>query len=134
MKQEKAHPADHLTILVVENHPDTLKWLALYLEDCGHEVRGANTLREGRDILGQMDIDFILSDLGLADGTGLDLLKSRKAAKPLFCVAMSGFGMESDTQASSEAGFDAYLQKPFNMAKLDALLAEALLLKKKKRT
>jgi CheY-like chemotaxis protein len=58
--------------------------------------------------------DVLISDIGLPDGTGLDLMCQARAIQPLVGIALSGFGMEHDIRRSKEAGFALHLTKPLN--------------------
>src|SRR5689334_16440357 len=113
-----------LKIFIVENHKDTLQSLKLYFEDLGHEVETAETVAEAVSTVGSYKPDLMLCDIGLPDGTGWDLLKGLNP-KPRMTVAMSGFGMHADNARSREAGFSAHLLKPFKVAELDRIVAEA---------
>lgn len=112
-----------MQILLVENHADTLRWLKLYLEELGHTVATARTLAEARALLPTCRCEVLLSDIGLPDGTGWELLA--QLSRPVFAIAMSGFGMNADNGRSREAGFRYHLVKPFKTAALDRILAEA---------
>ncbi|HEX7862194.1 MAG TPA: response regulator [Verrucomicrobiae bacterium] len=112
-----------LSVLVVENHPDTLQTLKAYLEDSGHQVHTAMTINEALRLLDGYAVDVLLCDIGLPDGTGWDLMQ--KLPKKIFAVAMSGFGMNADAVKSRAAGFRHHLLKPFKAAELDRILAEA---------
>jgi DNA-binding response OmpR family regulator len=114
-----------LRILLVENHADTLRWLTLYLEESGHSVVAARTLAEGRAALAKETCDVLISDIGLPDGTGWELLEGAKLGRPVFAIAMSGFGMNADNDRSREAGYRHHLLKPFKTAELDKVLIEA---------
>ena len=114
-----------LRILLVENHADTLRWLTLYLEELGHTVMTARTLGEAKAVLPQCDCDVLISDIGLPDGTGWELLEQAQLSRPLFAIAMSGFGMNADNARSLKAGYRYHLLKPFKTAELDKLLKEA---------
>src|SRR4051794_15562202 len=115
-----------LRILVVENHADTVQWLKLFLEDLGHVVGAVRTAAEAHAALKAEDWDVLISDIGLPDGTGWDLLQQQPSNKrPLFAIAMSGFGMNSDTSRSHAAGFRQHLLKPFKTEELEKLLAQA---------
>ena len=68
----------------------------------------------------------MVSDLGLPDGSGLDVMRALLVRRPVLGVALSGFGAESDVRASREAGFQRHLVKPVDLSQLiDAI--EALL-------
>ncbi|HEV8543746.1 MAG TPA: response regulator [Verrucomicrobiae bacterium] len=114
-----------MRIFVVENHQDTLKSLELYLADLGHEVATARTIESALVDLPSFGADMLICDIGLPDGTGWELLRKAQLPKPVFAVAMSGFGMNADSASSREAGFRHHLLKPFKVAELDKLLDEA---------
>jgi len=113
-----------LRILIVENHPDTVKWLQIFLEDLGHAVVAARTVEEARVALREHETDVLISDIGLPDGTGWDLLE-RATKRPPFSVAMSGFGMNADSARSLSAGYRHHLLKPFKTQELEEILTQA---------
>ena len=114
-----------LRILIVENHPDTVKWLQFLLEDMGHKVSAERTIAGAIGVLTSSDWDVLISDIGLPDGTGWELLEKGAYEKPRFSIAMSGFGMNADCARSHAAGFRSHLLKPFKTAELEKLLDEA---------
>ena len=114
-----------LRIFVVENHPDTLHFLTLFLEELGHTVFSATTMAQALQALPTADCDVLISDIGLPDGNGWELLRSVKLPHPIYAIAMSGFGMNADRLKSKEAGFRHHLLKPFVPDDLDTALAEA---------
>lgn len=114
-----------LKILLVENHEDTLRWLTLYLEELGHTVGTARTVAEARAALATGDYEVLLSDIGLPDGTGWELLEGAPRTGRLFAIAMSGFGMNADNGRSRAAGYRHHLVKPFKLVELDRALEEA---------
>lgn len=120
--ESQPHP---LRIFVVEDHADTLKWLELYLQHCGHTVFTARTMQEALSGLPRAKVDVLISDIGLPDGDGWELLRSAHLSYPVFGIAISGFGMKADLSKSIAAGYRAHLLKPFRMAELDRLLQEA---------
>jgi two-component system CheB/CheR fusion protein len=114
-----------LRIFVVENHPDTLLSLRLYLEDLGHVVLTATTRHEALEALPSSQAQVLISDIGLPDGTGWDLLQQARLRPEVFAIAMSGFGTNADSDRSRQAGFRHHLLKPFKADELDRLLEEA---------
>lgn len=114
-----------MRILLVENHADTLRWLTLYLEDLGHTVVTARDLAEARRAWPACHCEVLISDIGLPDGTGWELLEQVRDSHPVFAIAMSGFGMNADNARSREAGYRHHLLKPFKTAELDRVLTEA---------
>jgi PAS domain S-box-containing protein len=116
--------ARKLKILLVEDHPDTARILQRLLETSGHEVHTADSVRAGMDLGVQGIFDLLVSDLGLPDGSGLDLMRHLQREQPgLPGIAVSGFGMEGDIQRSREAGFAAHLVKPLDFTLLEAAMA-----------
>ena len=70
-----------------------------------------------------LPFDVLVSDLGLPDGSGIDLIQ-KLASKPPLGIAPTGFGMEQDIRRSHEAGFQHHLVKPIDLNKLDLLIQE----------
>jgi DNA-binding response OmpR family regulator len=114
-----------MNVFIVENHRDTLTALRYYFEDLGHQVKTATTLAEAQEGLSAAAPDLLLCDIGLPDGNGWDLLGNLPPGRSLYAVAMSGFGMNADSARSRESGFRHHLLKPFRMAELERILAEA---------
>jgi signal transduction histidine kinase len=112
-------------ILFVEDHEDTNRSLTLMLRRRGYEVHPANDVRSALDIATGNQFDVLLSDIGLPDGTGIDVLKALRAKGEVFGIALSGFGMEDDIRRSGEAGFSHHLVKPVDLNKLDSIIQEA---------
>jgi CheY-like chemotaxis protein len=116
-----------LRIFVVENHADTLKYLRLYLEQLNHVVETAKTMSEALAVLARKKFDVLISDIGLPDGDGWELLRRAGPSRPGYAISMSGYGMNADRTKSREAGFRNHLLKPFMPDDLDQSLEEAAL-------
>jgi DNA-binding response OmpR family regulator len=111
-----------LRILIVENHEATASFMSLFLKRAGHEVivvPNAQAALE-RDDLASFDV--ILSDIGLPDVNGWDLMKQLRPNTRAFAIAMSGFGDEADVKRSLAAGYQCHLVKPFVPAALEDVL------------
>jgi two-component system CheB/CheR fusion protein len=115
-----------LRIFIVENHPDTLEGLSMYLRGLGHSIQAAHSMREALAALRTTEIDVLLSDIGLPDGDGWELLKQANLPKSVYAIAMSGFGMGNDHKKSRAAGYKRHLVKPFDPLELDQALDEAI--------
>ncbi len=115
-------------ILLVEDNPDTLQFLALVLRRRGHEVVTADRLATAFAAVNEAEgpFDLLLSDIELPDGTGLDLIRELNAGGVLPGIAMSGFGTEEDLRFSREAGFADHLTKPIDLNRLDAAIRGAV--------
>ena len=63
--------------------------------------------------------DVMVSDIGLPDATGYELMHQVKSRFAIKGIAMSGYGMEEDVRKSRDAGFSDHIVKPANVAQLD---------------
>lgn len=119
-------PRPKWRILLVDDHRDTRYSLKMYLTKGGHTVTEADCVETALAALErQPEIQVLLSDIGLPDGTGWQLLKQVKENKlnpDLQAIAMSGFGTLGDHNRSAEAGFTTHLVKPFRLASLGEAL------------
>ena len=114
-----------LRVFLVENHSDTLKWITRYLEAMGHSVTSAVTMAQALELVPKAAYDVLISDIGLPDGDGWELLRTVHLTNPVYAIAMSGFGMSADRIRSKAAGYRHHLLKPFVPDELDAALEEA---------
>jgi CheY-like chemotaxis protein len=101
-----------LSILLVEDHEDTLRVISRLLERAGYTVRAARSVGEALKLAGGERFDLLVCDLNLPDGSGLEVMRSLKDRYGLRGIALSGFGREADIQRSRQAGFDDHLVKP----------------------
>jgi signal transduction histidine kinase/ActR/RegA family two-component response regulator len=111
-------------VLLVEDHLDTARALARLLKGNGHEVEVATSVREAVEAFDGGRFDFLVSDLGLPDGTGMDLIRQlrRRYGLGVPAIALSGFGMDDDVARCKEAGFNDHVTKPVNLQKLEATI------------
>ena len=70
------------------------------------------------------DFDMIVSDIGLPDGTGLDLMRKVKKVGRVPAIALTGYGMDEDVRRSREAGFTTHMTKPIDFTKLEAMIRQ----------
>ena len=111
-----------LHLLLVDDHADTRDVLARLLAKCGHDVVTSGSIQSALKLLETGRFDALISDIGLPDGSGYDLVREAKRRQPLKGVALSGFGTEEDVRRSAEAGFDYHLTKPIDFPSLQSLL------------
>jgi PAS domain S-box-containing protein len=111
-------PTKHIQILFVEDHEDTARVLGRILRNAGFEVSHAGTVAQARTLAAGRPFDLLISDLGLPDGSGLDLMTSLRDAQGMKGIALSGFGTDDDVAASVAAGFAAHLTKPVDWERL----------------
>jgi DNA-binding response OmpR family regulator len=125
---------DASTILVVEDDDATRTFLADNLLADGYDVLAAGSAAEGLRLLESRFPDLAIVDVGLPDGSGLDLLARVRAADgvasrvdpftPL--VVLSGRRTELDRVRGFERGADDYVSKPFAYSELRARVAALL--------
>jgi CheY-like chemotaxis protein len=124
-------------LLLVEDHPDTAHVMARMLRRAGFEVTVASNIaqalaetevaRKTVDENGRCwPIRLVISDLGLPDGTGFELMRKLQTDFRLRGIALSGFGMEDDVKQAAAAGFDRHLTKPVDFEQLLASIRELL--------
>ncbi|HTO77467.1 MAG TPA: MASE1 domain-containing protein [Thermoanaerobaculia bacterium] len=109
-------------ILLVEDHPDSARAAADLLRELSYRVVVAANVAEALEASAVEPFDLVLSDLGLPDGSGLDLMQTLHQRHGLRGIAISGYGMEEDRRASQEAGFVDHLVKPISFERLAAAL------------
>jgi CheY-like chemotaxis protein len=110
-------------ILLVEDHADTLMVMARLLRSLGCHVTTAGSVREAIDAADTAQFDLLISDIGLPDGSGLDVMQHCRKLQ-LRGIALSGFGQEEDLRRSREAGFELHLTKPLNFNTLREILSQ----------
>lgn len=113
---------DPLRVLLVEDHEDTCRVMARLLRHSGYRVTTANTVRQALAELESGEFDLLISDLGLPDGTGWELMRQISGKRPLKGIALSGFGTEDDIRRSREVGFVEHLTKPVDLARLTSVI------------
>jgi hypothetical protein len=111
-----------LRILLVEDHDDTRRVLTRLLTHFGHHISVAVGVESALEIFHSEIFDVVLSDIGLPDGTGYDIIAEAKRTRAVKGIALTGFGMAQDVRRSQEAGFDYHLTKPIDIAELRAVL------------
>jgi CheY-like chemotaxis protein len=109
-------------LLIVEDHAATRISLMRMMERRGYVVQGAGSLAQARELAATETFDLVLSDLGLPDGSGHELMMELGERTGIPGIALSGFGMETDVSESKLAGFVAHLTKPVTAQALDAAM------------
>jgi hypothetical protein len=110
-------------VLLVEDHDDTREILRRLMTRWGCTVTTANNVAQARLALAGGTFDLLLSDLGLPDGTGVDVIAALRERSGIPAVAMSGFGQAADFARTQAAGFCEHIIKPVDAAALRDLLA-----------
>jgi signal transduction histidine kinase/CheY-like chemotaxis protein len=117
-----------LDILIVEDNRDAAETLATLLRLEGHETRLAFNARSGFEAFRLAPPDLFISDIGLPDQSGYELverIRQLEAGRRVFAVALTGHAQRDDAERARLAGFDLHLPKPVPLDRIEELLAEA---------
>jgi len=117
------HASRDVSILLVEDHPDTARAMSKILKKRGYHVHSAPSIAEALQIADKTEFDLLISDIGLPDGSGLELMRALCSKRPVKGIALSGFGMEEDVSRSHAAGFTEHLTKPVDIKHLEDAIA-----------
>ncbi len=118
-----------LLILVVDDNPDTTMLLEFALKRRGRDVVTASGVAEALEVARTQKVDLLVSDIGLRDGNGHDLMRQLRAlapSAPVRGIALSGHGGSDDLEQSRAAGFEVHLVKPVSLDALEAAVARML--------
>lgn len=113
-----------LRLLLVEDHEATRQVLARTLSRAGHAVTDVGSIVAAKEAAREQSFDFVISDLGLPDGTGHELMAALRDSHGLQGIALSGYGAAEDLRRSGEAGFAAHLVKPVDVHELHRVILE----------
>ncbi len=111
-------------VLLVEDHEPTRVTLELLLRRRNFEVASSDSLAGARALAECRKFDVLISDIGLPDGSGFDLMEEMKERHGMLGIALTGYGMEEDLSRSQRAGFTVHLTKPIHIRSLDMALAK----------
>ncbi|MDB6133187.1 MAG: Histidine kinase [Verrucomicrobiales bacterium] len=105
-------------VLLVEDHADTARTLARMLGRAGFAVVTVPDVARALALIRDERFDILVSDLGLPDGTGHEIMRAARARHGMPGISISGYGMEDDVRQSAEAGFSEHLVKPVPVSRL----------------
>ena len=114
-----------IRLIVVEDHAETAEGLKRFLSAIGYQVFVATDMASALSLASSVQFDVLLSDLGLPDGSGWELLKRLSAERRIRAIAFSGYNSPADRQRSAEAGFLEHLAKPLAPDQLCAAIDRA---------
>lgn len=116
-------------ILLVEDNETIRNAFAILLEDSGYLIEQAGSGAEAMDKVAAEKPDLVLMDLGLPDGSGLEITRKLKAnpeTRDTRVVAVTGRTLETDRAACMKAGCVGFLSKPINTQELLRRIPEFL--------
>ena len=112
-------------VLVVDDHADTVSLIDRLLTSRGYDVLSATSAAQASRILASIKCDALVADIGLPDGSGLDLMRRVAAAGyGTRGIAVSGRSSDADREAAGHAGFERFLSKPVDFNLLVAHVRE----------
>ena len=114
-KEYETHRGRPMDLLLVEDDAATMQVLTRFLARDGHQVTCSINLEEARKAAAGRRFDAVISDLGLPDGTGAELMRELRERYGLRGIVLSGYGMAEDLRRSHDAGFAAHLVKPIDV-------------------
>ncbi|MDQ3820172.1 MAG: ATP-binding protein, partial [Acidobacteriota bacterium] len=127
VRREKS--AEQPRVLVVDDATDTLLILKVMIESAGYEVETADSVESALERARGAKPDVIVSDLGMPDLDGFELLRrlrADRALKDVPVIALTGFASAANREASLRAGFAAHLPKPIEQPALIGAIDEVL--------
>ena len=108
-------------ILIVEDDETLNQGLRKALRDDKRQIVSCASIKEAREQLSLATVSFVLLDINLPDGSGLDLLKEIKAENPkLPVILLTANDTDRDVVTGLEEGADDYITKPFSLSVLRA--------------
>lgn len=117
---------DSLKILLVEDHEDTLRLMARLLRHLGYTVETAANLGDARACAQKQQFQLVISDLGLPDGSGADLMRELCGKQSIKGIALTGFDSADDVDHALNSGFNSHLTKPVDLEKLEAAIRDVI--------
>lgn len=110
-----------MRLLLVEDTADLAESLLAHLRAEGHAIDHVGDAEGARAALAVADYACVILDLGLPDGSGLSVLRERRAAGDRTPVIVAtAYDQISDRIAGLDAGADDYVVKPFDLRELSA--------------
>jgi PAS domain S-box-containing protein len=120
---QEAQATRSISVLLVEDNEYTSSAMAQLLEVLGHRVAVADTVATALEAARGDAFDLLISDIGLPDGSGLDVARQWTSLQPgRAAIAITGYGMDEDIERCRAAGFSDHLTKPVNFDRLEALI------------
>jgi two-component system, OmpR family, response regulator len=111
--------ADPVHVLIVDNSQRMVTLLERWLERQGFQVTGVTTVQEALATLATHAMDWVITDVMLPTGDGMDILACARTQQPQAkVIVMAAFGSEATRQRALTLGAHAFLSKPFSREEL----------------
>lgn len=112
-----------LRILLVEDHVDTQHVMSRLLQSFQHDVKSASNIKSALALASAHSFDLVITDIGLPDGSGAELMSQLRAMYNLPGIAVTGFGAE---EFDLTWGFRARLVKPITLEQLERAISKSM--------
>ncbi|HEY9299387.1 MAG TPA: response regulator, partial [Phormidium sp.] len=103
-------------VLLVDDEQDNLDLITFILEDAGATVTAVNSASEALAVLGEFNPDVLVSDIGMPEMNGYELVKQVQASllrgESIPAIALTAYAGEADQKQAIAAGFQVHLSKP----------------------
>ncbi len=113
-----------MTILLVEDHIDTLTTFAKFLRTLGHVVHTADGYQAAMDLAKKERFDLAVCDINLWDGDGCDLFGDLQKLQPMRGIAVTGYTLEDETHHYRDSGFSVVLRKPVQISQITSAISQ----------
>ena len=123
---EKPTDRQPVSILLVEDDPDTSQAISTMLRSCGWQVDAAYTIAQGMERMLHGKYDLLVCDIGLPDGHGISLLTTIRQFSQAPALALTAYGAQDDIERCLKAGFARHLTKPVDCDVLTGAVRELI--------
>jgi len=127
---QSARPSSAPRLLIIEDAGDTLELLRRAFTARGYRVTACASSEAARDVAARELFDIIISDIGLPEIDGYELLARLRQEQPRLrtvpAVALTGYATAQDAERAHAAGFAAHVAKPIDPATLASVVEQLL--------
>jgi CheY-like chemotaxis protein len=109
-----------MNILLVEDDEDSRNAMSHLLKKLSYRVETAGTCAEALNAADSTNIDLLITDIGLPDGSGLELMRKIRGKRHIQGIALTGYGTAEDIEQTLSAGFSLHLTKPIRFDELQS--------------
>lgn len=102
-------------ILLLEDDKSINRGISFKLNKEGYEVYTAFNIKEAKEIFKNNDLDLVISDVGLPDGSGFDFCQDIRKISNIHIIMLTALDQEVDIVTGYEVGVDDYITKPFSL-------------------
>lgn len=117
---------DREVVLLIEDDPIARTMAGQYLSRHDYEVLEAANCADARQMIASMDVDLVLVDIRLPDGSGMDLAREIRQASDVGLIFMTQMGDTENRVRGLEIGADDYVTKPVDLRELLARVRSTL--------